>query len=80
MVIPRARGRYAKIGVINNDNADQKHNTQNEIAKAAGVSTGKVAQAEIVRREAPELWAALRRGGASPPYRRFNRQRGSEPI
>lgn len=34
----------------------EKHNTQKEIAKAAGVSTGKVAQAEIIRREAPELW------------------------
>ena len=34
----------------------EKHNTQKQIAKAANVSTGKVAQAEIVRREAPHLW------------------------
>lgn len=42
--------------VITNDNAAPKHNTQKEIAKAAGVSTGQIAKAEIVKREAPDLW------------------------
>lgn len=48
--------------VVKNDNSatdsnpDQKpakHNTREKIAESAGVSTGQVAQAEIVRREAP---------------------------
>ena len=46
----------AATAFIKNDNTAPKHNTQKEIAKSAGVSTGKVAQAEIVRREAPDLW------------------------
>jgi len=46
----------AVTAFVKNDNTAPKHNTRNEIAKAAGVSTGKVAQAEIVKREAPDLW------------------------
>lgn len=41
---------------ITNDKVNKTHNTQKEIAKAAGVSTGQVAKAEIVKREAPDLW------------------------
>lgn len=42
---------------ITNDKVDlPKHNTQKEVAKAAGVSTGQIAKAEIVKREAPDLW------------------------
>ena len=37
-------GRPAANIVVKNDNDLPKHNTRNEIAKAAGVSTGKVAQ------------------------------------
>jgi site-specific DNA-methyltransferase (adenine-specific) len=33
-----------------------KHNTQREVAKRAGVSTGKVAMAEVVKKKAPEVW------------------------
>lgn len=46
----------AKTAVITNDNAATKHNTQKEVAKAANVSTGQIAKAEIVKREAPDLW------------------------
>ena len=46
----------AATAFVKNDNTAPKHNTRTEIAKSAGVSTGKVAQAEIVRREAPDLW------------------------
>lgn len=49
-------GRPSKETVITNDNSSAKHNTQKEIAKAASVSTGQIAKAEIVKREAPELW------------------------
>lgn len=56
-------GRPSKEIVIKNDNdlstpepKQVKHNTQKKIAESAGVSTGQVAQAEIVRRDAPDLW------------------------
>ena len=48
-----------------NDKTDETapaHNTRQEIAKAAGVSTGTVAQAEIVKRESPELWEKAKSG------------------
>jgi hypothetical protein len=38
------------------------HNTQKEIAKSVGVSTGKVAQAEVVRKKSPELWDKAKAG------------------
>jgi hypothetical protein len=41
-------------GCSTNDKNNRKHDTRKEIAEAAGVSTEQVAQAEIVRREAPE--------------------------
>ncbi len=41
---------------ITNDKPCVTHNTQKEVAKAAGVSTGQIAKAEIVKREAPDLW------------------------
>lgn len=48
----------AKNNFITNDKDEftPTHNTQKEIAKAANVSTGQIAKAEIVKREAPELW------------------------
>jgi hypothetical protein len=60
----------AKIGesnanrhIVNIDNVDSpKHDTRAEIAKAAGVSTGTVAMAEIVMREAPEIWERAKAG------------------
>ena len=56
-------GRPSETIVINIDNDySPKHNTQAEIAKAAGVSTGTVAMAEIVMREAPEIWEKAKAG------------------
>ena len=40
------------------------HNTQKELAKEAGVSTGKLAQAEILIKEAPEEIKQELRAGA----------------
>ena len=40
----------------------EKHNTRNQIAKDAGVSTGKVGQAEVVRKKDPELWEKAKQG------------------
>jgi len=37
-------------------------NTRETLAKAAQVSTGKLAQAEIVRRESPEVWERVKDG------------------
>ena len=56
-------GRPSETIVINIDNDYlPKHNTQAEIAKVAGVSTGTVAMAEIVMREAPEIWEKAKAG------------------
>ena len=38
-----------------------KHNTQAEVAKAANTSTGMVGMAEVVRKQAPELWEKAKR-------------------
>ena len=46
----------ASAFVTNDKPASAPHDTRKEIAKVAGVSTGQVAKAEIVKREAPELW------------------------
>jgi hypothetical protein len=56
-----------------------KHNTQAMIAAAAGVSHSTLAQAEIVRREAPELWEKAKAGtetigGAYKAVRRDQRK------
>ena len=44
-----------------NDNIP-KHNTQKEIAKAAGVSTGFVAMSEVVKAKSPKLWEKAKDG------------------
>ena len=38
------------------------HDTRAEIAKELGWSTGKVAQADIVRKESPEIWEEVKKG------------------
>lgn len=45
-----------KKGLSKNDKPIDPHNTQAEIAKTLGWSTGKVAQADFVRKHAPEKW------------------------
>jgi hypothetical protein len=39
-----------------------KHNTREQIAKSLGWATGKVAQAEVVKKESPELWDKVKDG------------------
>ena len=53
-----------KAGLSNNDKpaAEPKHDTRKAIAKAVGVSTGKVAQAEVVKKKSPELWEKAKAG------------------
>jgi ParB family chromosome partitioning protein len=41
------------------------HNTQKQMAEAAGVSTGTIAMAEIAKRDAPEVWQMAKDGKAS---------------
>ena len=57
-------GRPAKELLSNNDNSlpEPKHDTRKAIAKAVGVSTGKVAQAEVVKKKSPELWEKAKAG------------------
>lgn len=57
------------LSVTDNDipaRGEPKHNTRQEIAANLGWSTGKVAQAELVRREAPEVWAEVKAGAILP--------------
>ena len=46
---------YKETASIKNDKSGSPVNTQKEIAKLAGVSTGTVAQFEQVQKKAPEL-------------------------
>ena len=56
--------RSKQLGVVSeNDNTPiAKHNTRQEIAKAANTSTGMVAMAERVREAAPDLWEKAKSG------------------
>ena len=63
----RAHGQTApgKTLLSQNDKSDKppepKHDTRKEIAKAANTSTGMVGMAEVVRKQAPELWEKAKR-------------------
>ena len=41
--------------------SDPTHNTREELAKAANVATSTIARADVVRKEAPELWDQCKR-------------------
>lgn len=61
-------GRGNKKVLSQNDNTfiePQKHNTQKEIAKKAGVSVGQVGMAEQVRKKSPEKWEKAKAGEVS---------------
>lgn len=47
------------------DTAPPRHNTREEIAKQAGVSTGQISMAEQVREKAPDLWENAKQGETS---------------
>ncbi len=47
------------------DKTNEPINTREAIAKAAQVSTGKLAQAEIVMRKAPEVWQQVKDGNVT---------------
>lgn len=55
---------YKKVaGLSKNDKpGNPPHNTQKIIAESLGMSTGKVAQAEVVRTKAPEIWELVKAG------------------
>jgi hypothetical protein len=56
----------SKSTLSENDKVDlPKVNTQKEIAKAAGTSTGQVGMAEQVRKKSPELWEKAKAGDRS---------------
>jgi N6-adenosine-specific RNA methylase IME4 len=55
------KGNQYSAPLSQNDN-EPKHNTQKEIAKAAGVSTGMIAMSEIVKEKSPELWEKAKEG------------------
>ena len=49
----------------NDKTVSNKHNTQAEVAKAAGVSTGTVGMAEQVKKREPKLWEKAKQGDVS---------------
>ncbi len=49
---------------------EPKHNTRAEIAKAAKVSTGQVARAEVIRKRNPKLWEKAKQGEVTINQRR----------
>lgn len=56
-------GRPKKESLSNIDNDLPKHNTQKILAEGAGVSTGKLAMAEVVKDKAPGIWEQVKAGG-----------------
>jgi len=63
-----SEGGQAKSGqglLQNNKPSEPAHRTREEIAKAANVSPGTVAQAEQVKKKAPELWEKAKAGDVS---------------
>lgn len=61
----QAHGKTApgKTLLSNTDKSvDVPHDTRQQIAAAAGVATGTVAMAEVVRKESPELWDKAKAG------------------
>jgi 16S rRNA G966 N2-methylase RsmD len=59
-----------------------KHNTQKEIAKLAGVSTGMIAMSEIVKEKKPELWQKAKDGEitVTNAYKEFKKEEKKEEI
>ena len=55
---------YKKVPSLSKNDkvATPPHNTQKIIAESLGMSTGKVAQAEVVRTKAPEVWELVKAG------------------
>lgn len=55
------KGNQYSASLSLNDN-EPKHNTQKEIAKAVGVSTGMIGMSEIIKAKSPELWEKAKQG------------------
>lgn len=53
----------AKTASVTNNKSAPAHDTRKVIADAAGVSTAQIAKAEIVKREAPDLWEKAKSQG-----------------
>lgn len=61
------KSKSVKSGLSEVDKPDSspKINTRTEIAEAAGVSTGQIGMAEIVKKKSPELWEKAKKGEIS---------------
>lgn len=68
--------RWSASGLSPNDKGEPRHNTQAEVAKTAGVSTGQVGMAEQVRAKAPDLWEKAKAGevGISTAYKQVRKE------
>jgi len=66
------------VGLSDNDKA--KHNTRGSLAKDLGWSTGKVAEAEVVQKESPVLWDAVKKGEKSinSAYKEIKQEKASQ--
>jgi N6-adenosine-specific RNA methylase IME4 len=53
-------GRGNTKGISNNDKPFTPHSTQKQLAKDIGISTGKLAQAEVVMEKAPDIWEKVK--------------------
>ena len=73
-------GRPSKESLSQNDNNLPKHNTQKEIAKAAGVSTGMVGMSEVIKTKAPDLWEKAKAGEVtvSSAYKEIKKEEKKE--
>jgi len=71
------------LSQIDNDKPPApKHDTRKEIAKAANTSTGMVGMAEVVRKQAPELWEKAKADEVtvSAAYKDFQKKQRTQQI
>jgi len=77
----RVENRRANVRVSNNDTRkSESGKTRKAIANTLGMSTGKVAQAEYVRKNEPEVWEKVKEGSATigAAYKTVKREKQKE--
>jgi N6-adenosine-specific RNA methylase IME4 len=75
------KGNQYSAPLSQNDN-EPKHNTQKEIAKSAGVSTGMVGMSEVIKTKNPELWEKAKAGEVTvtSAYKEIKKEEKKEEI
>jgi len=78
------KSKAAKSGLSTIDKPDleEPHDTRQTIAAACSVSTGTIAAAEIIRKEAPETWEQVKAGETTvgAAYKKITKQKKQQEV